>query len=550
MEASPARIVQFFDGKRQCIIPLFQRPYTWERKRWETLWDDILAHYETTDEGPSHFMGAVVTLPARTVPVGVSKFLIIDGQQRLTTIAALLLAIRDAVPDEKRESVQDDYLVNRHNSGEPDYLKLLPTQRDREAYSALIAGTPPPGGSRIADAKRFFAEVLRGQDGDGRRIDPLRVLQVVVTALQVVSINLGDADDPYLIFERLNYKGEPLTQADLIRNYILMRFRHSLGSGGDQERVHQRYWQPMEEDLGTALTDFLGHFVMLCRERSTRGAVYAAMKARLRDLDPAALESELCRMQTLSRHYAVFVTPGRESVAPVRAYLDNLKELKVTTIYPLLMRLFEYRASGHIADAGLQSALANLETLLVRRSVCGVPTNQLERIFSRWGRELPTDDTLGWLTDRIREGSGNRRCPSDREFRTALESGDLYHKDICRFILTSLERARDSREPADLSGTQTEHIMPQTLTDVWKADLGPMWQQDHEQLLHTLGNLTLSGYNAKLANAPFPEKRTNYAESHVDLTRGIAEWTAWTADQIRDRGARLATEAIGRWPSP
>lgn len=209
MEANPVRIVQYFDGEKQSIIPLFQRPYTWGKRNWQSLWLDIMSYYDDAGVGASHFMGAVVSIPAKTVPVGVTKHLVIDGQQRLTTVAIFLCALRDC-GDERRAAQIQDYLVNRHyDVNSPDFLKLLPTQGDRASYLQVING----GGVEIhidrdlvKECYDFFVKSLSGKDDEGEDIDPGRVFDIVKSCLQVVMINLGEADDPYLIFESLNFK--------------------------------------------------------------------------------------------------------------------------------------------------------------------------------------------------------------------------------------------------------------------------------------------------------------------------------------------------------
>ncbi|HWZ43707.1 MAG TPA: DUF262 domain-containing protein [Candidatus Saccharimonadales bacterium] len=261
MEANPVRVIQYFDGTKQNIVPLFQRPYTWEKSHWTNLWDDILPQYDLGAVDSTHFMGAVVSVPARTVPVGVNKHLIIDGQQRLTTIALLLCALRPFLNAQSKGRVED-YLVNRHYDG-PDRLKLMPTHGDREPFSRLVLDEElPPKGQKIRQAIDFFSNCINGQDLNGDPINPDLLLQTIERCLQVVMINLGDADDPYLIFESLNYKGEPLTQADLVRNYVLMRFKNSLGSGGEQEQVYFKLWKPIQESLADSLTEFLRHYAM------------------------------------------------------------------------------------------------------------------------------------------------------------------------------------------------------------------------------------------------------------------------------------------------
>ena len=241
MEASPTKVIQYFNGEKQNLIPLFQRPYTWKLDNWQSLWDDLMVQYELGESG-THFMGAIVSVPALAVPVGVSKFLIIDGQQRLTTVSLILCALRDCLDERSAARIQEVYLTNRFRDLE-DTLKFVPTQGDREVYRAIALDQQiPTKDSLMGQAYHFFKELfLSGRDANDEPVLPAKVLTTLEHCLQVVMINLSNDDDPYLIFESLNFKGEPLTQADLVRNYVLMRFRHSIDSGGEQQRIYRDY---------------------------------------------------------------------------------------------------------------------------------------------------------------------------------------------------------------------------------------------------------------------------------------------------------------------
>jgi uncharacterized protein with ParB-like and HNH nuclease domain len=214
---------------------------------------------DETNDKATHFMGAVVTMPARSVPVGVSKFLIIDGQQRLTTISILMAAVRDTLSPERqgsRRRIQQFYLTNDGSEGTELY-KLLPTQGDRPAYASLIQDSGAPLlESQFKKAYDYFKRRLRGENDDGEKIDSKRILDIIEKRLMVVMINLSDTDDPYLIFESLNFKGSPLEQSDLVRNYFLMRF-----SVTDQQGVYDTLWLPMQNRLGQGLTEFMRHFL-------------------------------------------------------------------------------------------------------------------------------------------------------------------------------------------------------------------------------------------------------------------------------------------------
>lgn len=554
MDASPVRIIEYFDGEKQSIIPLFQRPYTWERKNWDALWTDVLTQYCQDQDKSTHFMGAIVSIPATTVPVGVRKHLVIDGQQRLTTVALLLRAIRDFVTDDREKGRIDDYLINRHRDG-IERLKLLPTQGDRSCYTALL-NEPDEGSShRMCKALDFFRRAMTQPDPDDQSIDPSRLLQVVTQRLHVVMINLGESDDPYLIFESLNYKGEPLTQADLVRNYILMRFSHSLEPGGDQERVYDTVWKPLEERLGSQLTEYLRHYSMKDGENVKQGGVYAALKRRIADLpDAESVQSELQRLNLHGTFYKSFIDPSAELSHAVRRKLHAILALETTTCYPLLLRLFESRHSGLIDDDALVQCLTYIESFVVRRSVCNVPTNALNKLFLQWSRGFPTSttDVPDWLCTSMAAGGGSRRWPDDKAFENAFINEPQYgrNRKATRHILIRLEEAFEHKEPVDLELATIEHVMPQTLDATWKEQLGSTHAAVHTQWVDTLGNLTLTGYNSELGNMTFDKKKEFLQNSHIELNAAIAAQESWNEQTIRERARTLFQQARELFPGP
>lgn len=549
MEANPVKVIQYFDGTKQNVIPLFQRAYSWDKENWQTLWDDVLTQYHA---GPNstHFMGAIVSMPLRTVPVGVNKHLIIDGQQRLTTVALLLCALRLEL-DPKRAGRIEDYLTNRHYD-DSDYFKLVPTNADREAFFETAKGDAPTQPStRIAEAVSFFAKALKGDDQDGEPVVACKILDVLEQCLQVVMINLGDADDPYLIFESLNHKGEPLTQADLVRNYVLMRFRHSLEGGGEQEAVYTQLWRPIEESLGKHLTEFLRHFAMKDGVEIKQGGIYASTKARFAALqEPTTVKDELAAMRHHAEAYGRFVNPDREQRPQISSRLHTLKDLNVSTCYPLLLRLFELNRTGATSDIELQKCLSFIESYVVRRAIVGLPPNSLSRLFVSWGKHLAAPDVAVGLRGMMANTTGRGRWPADDEFKLAIESGSQYGRKWTREILVRIEEGFGHKELADVSRCTIEHVMPQSLSEGWKKDLGPTWPQIHDALLHTFGNLTLSAYNPEMGNQPFSDKRIRLGESHLELNLSIATQDAWGEAEIKSRANKLFSIAAKIWAGP
>ncbi|MEN9575797.1 MAG: hypothetical protein RL514_3652 [Verrucomicrobiota bacterium] len=361
MEAAPVNIIQYFDGAKQGIIPLFQRPYSWEYKDWKMMWEDVLAQYLPNDR-TSHFMGAVVTVPMRTVPVGVTKHLVIDGQQRLTTVAILLCAIRDqTAANDPTRGIIGDLLQNRHYQT-PDDLKLVPTQADRSAFSALVKKQPDEDitasiGSSVMEAYAYFTKQLQGKDSDDMPLNPRTVLEAIQQSLQVVMINLSATDDPYLIFESLNHKGKPLSEADLVRNYVLMRFQHSIVAGGEQEQVYQQLWSPMEAALKARISEFLRHYGMRLGANIREGEGYSAFKKEYEALKTSdAVLATLKETKQAAMTYERFVDPSLEANADIAERLQRMLDLGSSVFFPLLLRVYRSRQSEEIDNATLAAS--------------------------------------------------------------------------------------------------------------------------------------------------------------------------------------------------
>jgi uncharacterized protein with ParB-like and HNH nuclease domain len=553
MEASPARVIQYFNGEKQNLIPLFQRPYTWTENNWQILWDDLMVQYEVGDTG-SHFMGAIVSVPARSTPVGVSKYLIIDGQQRLTTVSILLCALRDGLDANSASRIQEVYLTNRFRDLE-DTLKFVPTQADRDVYRAIALDRHVPENNkdvRIAAAYHFFkSKLLKGTDPNGDPVEPAKVLTTLEQCLQVVMINLGDDDDPYLIFESLNFKGEPLTQADLVRNYLLMRFRHSISTGGEQERVYAKYWVPLESTLKSNLTEFLRHYTMKDGDDIKKGGIYAAIRARLKSMESTEnVEEEVHSMQRFGEFYAKLLWPAQESITSIHNRLENLKDIKVTTSYPLLLRLFDVRQSEKLSDIELEKCLGLVESFVVRRAVCGVPTNPLNKLFIQLAKNFPDTNYFFWLQRLLSSATGNGRFPKDAEFASAFMTQPQYGRGTTRFILCRLEKHFKHKESVDLSTATIEHILPQTLNQEWRNELGLEPDKIHATFVDTFGNLTLTGYNSELGNLPFSQKKVKLGNTHIELNRWILEQTNWRAIEIERRAEELLVLAKNIWMYP
>jgi uncharacterized protein with ParB-like and HNH nuclease domain len=556
MEANPVRIVQYFDGEKQSIIPLFQRPYTWNKRNWDSLWGDIMSYYDGSISSSSHFMGAVVSIPARTVPIGVTKHLVIDGQQRLTTVAILLCSLRDSIDDRKSAQIQD-YLVNRHYDNSADFLKILPTQGDRDAYLKIIKGTYDKNKDNhlINDCYEHFKKLLMGKDENDDAINPNRILDIVKSQLQVVMINLGESDDPYLIFESLNYKGEPLSQADLVRNYVLMRFRYSLGDGGEQERIYREIWHPMESRLNYNLEDFLWHNAIKNGENIKKPKVYTLIKTQFNEIrEVYDVERSIIEMNMNSMNYSRFINPEKETNVRIEKELQLLKRFEATITYPLLLKIFRANDNDQFDEDTLINCLKHINSVILRRAVCSEKRSALNRLFISISSKIPDEiERLDeWLANEFSRRVRSERWPDNDEFRSAIIHNKLYGTKAGRILLEGIETTLAGKEAVDLNSDKItiEHIMPQTLSDEWKSSIGHNYVDTHKRYSDTLGNLTLTGFNSELGNMSFFQKKSIYSESSLSMNRQLAIFETWGETEIIQRAEKIADQAIKIWSRP
>jgi len=550
-------------GDRQYRVPLYQRPYTWGEDNWRQLWADLLDQYYVLKRGSqyshqsAHFFGSFVLAPFNISARSAPTFLIVDGQQRLTTVFLLLAALRDtaAADDVNEYERYQGVLINERARRDGDRPRLVPTQSDRHAFESVIEGhLQNAGDGKILQTYRYFLAQLAKEDEDGDPLDLERVQRVVLDRLAVVEITADRDDNPHRIFESLNARGVPLTQADLLRNYIFML----LPTRG--ERVYQDVWQPMQEALGP------DHMVGLARVDLQRrgidanlGDVYRLQQDRLSAFahDEAALENEVRDLALRAKYYGCFVEPRAEQDAELRASLERLRQWGAQTTYPLLMHLYGLRGEQRATVEQLRRCLSYIEAFLVRRQLVGVPRNQLNRLFAdavrQLAEDLPVDEALRELLSRER-----RYWPTDEQIRVAFRTRNFYFAGRVpqrMLIMERLEQSFQHKEPVDLKAARPtlEHVMPQTLSEEWRQHLIERGDDPlvvHTQLLHTLGNLTLSAYNTELSNSVFERKQQMYGASHFELNKALAETPNWASKEILARADDLAARAIQIWPGP
>lgn len=544
MKATETKLQRLIEGTNQYLVPLFQRPYTWTSKEWDQLWTDIAELME----GPvvEHFIGPIVTAPARSVPEGVAKYLLIDGQQRITTLFVLLAAMRDHANalglDTLGPEIDETLLKNRFKSGN-DRFKLLPTQMDRKSFTDLVEGQAPAGDDGISKCYRYLLKKVKALDAAGLE----QCKNVVVNRLILVSIILDESDNPHVIFESLNSKGRDLTQADLIRNYFLMRVHVN-----EQERIFNKYWVPIQDRLGDGATEFIRHFLMLRGSWVRKDAVYWCLKGEAdQKRSQEQIEEYLANLERFSRYYHNLVNPREaETNTELAVRLHRLNRIEVTTAYPLLLALYDDFAKGKFPLQNFTNVLDMIENFMMRRWVCGAPTYDLNKFFPVMYGNASRD---GDLVVGIRKALAAKRYPRDSEFSDRLINSRLYvageKATKLKLLLERLEESYEHKEEVPFDNLTVEHIMPQKLTDAWREMLGDTAEDDHENWLHTLGNVTLTAYNPELSNSDFERKKSLLIESHLELNRNINSYATWTRDSIEKRAKSLVARAMLLWPS-
>ncbi len=546
MKATETNLLRFLDSTKQFTLPIFQRRYSWEKRHCEQLWDDVLRVGENEDI-PSHFLGSIVSIGdgSPTVP----KFLVIDGQQRLTTLSLLLSALGRAIEAKNvdiridRNRLEGYYLFNDREDGELRYKQLL-TPHDKDTLIQLLEeGEAPDNTSLLVENYRFFEDKLKRTD--------LEIVYKGIQKLMIVDIALDTrSDNPQLIFESLNSTGLRLSQADLIRNYVLMGQESNI-----QNRLYETYWYPMEQSFGTEYAKRFDLFIrdyltLKTRQIPNKGRVYESFKRYVADKrEPEALETIIKEIVHYAKHY-VRIALLEEADRELYACLKDIHALSVEVAFPFLLGVYEDYIQGQIEKSEVIEILRLIESYVFRRAICGIPTNNLNKIFAALTGQIDKDDYLLSLKSIFSRMIGTHRFPSDNEFQQEFLIKNVYHLRTRDYLLRKLEN--DGRkEPIRVQDYTIEHVMPQTLSEEWQSELGETWREVYEKYLHTIGNLTLTGYNSELSNNTFIDKQLiegGFLDSPLRLNRSLAEVEQWNETAIVDRAEILAKKAREIWP--
>jgi len=557
MNAQDLPITQLLNGARQFIVPIFQRDYSWGTKHCQQLWEDIV-RVGLDDSARSHFIGSIVYIAAEENNAAITRWLLIDGQQRLTTIILLLTALRDHMREidystENAEDtltpveLEDYYLINRHGRNERRY-KLHLRRADQDSIAAFLDARvlPTNPSNAIKENYEFLKNLVANAD--------LRTVYAGIAKLVIVDVCLTRGqDDPQMIFESLNSTGLDLTQADLIRNFVLMRLDEE-----EQTELYANFWQPLELSFGqryrTDFDKFIKDFLTLQLRPST------PLKSNETYRNFQYFYSERCKtstvrdiLETLKRYggYYVAFNLTQESDPVLKLAFVRLRNL-IEVASPVVMALYDCFASKNTLNiTEFVEAINLLESYIFRRSVCEMQTRSLGQIFSALSYRIKPEQPLVSLKVALARQGKQRKFPNDSEFRIALESRDVYSMRTCAYLLERLENF-ENREPTNTSNYSIEHVMPQNeqLRREWQEMLGLDWQRVHETWLHRLGNLTLTGYNSTYSDRSFQDKKSipgGFSDSTLRLNRFIREQSSWNAQIMHARTEQLTMKALQIW---
>lgn len=566
LQAGETTLNKLLNTSRQFIVPIFQRNYSWQKSQYEQLWFDIL-RASKFKEKQNHFIGSIVYIDMGTPAGRPQQLLLIDGQQRLTTISILLCAIKDYVQKFNLETklinlakIKNQFLYNSDEIDEDRY-KLLLNVQDKETYIKLIDNTiftVNKPATNIIKCYEFFYERIEDFIKQHGQIDEI---YAGIFKLSLVSISLDkDSDNPQMIFESMNSTGKDLSQTDLLRNYLLMDLTPE-----KQTRLYKTYWKPMEELFGEDIYKndvnkfdyFIRDFLTL---KSDTGYickinnVYENFKRYYLDNNCEKF-AVLKDLFTYAKYYAC-IDLLQENDDELKLYWQEFKKLDSHVVYPFLLKLYNDYSRQILIKEDFKKILQIVISYLWRRAICEIPTNSLSKTFAILYQAVDKDDYVNSVIKAFVFKSSYKRFPSDYEVREKLQTKDIYHFRLRRYLLEALENYYH-KEPIDLNTANytIEHIMPQNIEHnlSWQQMLGEDWQEVHSLYLHTLGNLTITGYNAEMSNKSFVEKvngESGFKHSHLKLNESIAQSDVWNKKAIQRRTNILTDIILKIWKYP
>ncbi len=560
MKADATTLLGFFEENQnnQFVIPIYQRLYSWGKEQCKQLWDDIIK-IGGNDKMNGHFIGSILyVLDGNTHS---SPLLIIDGQQRLTTITLLFIALRNRSSDEVKRKKMESYLINSNKDGDKKF-RLILSESDKDTLLFLIDKNkrkPSEPSLKIMENFKLFEEWIR------KNTDKLETIFKGLEKLTIVWIALKkEKDDPQLIFESMNSKGIELTQTDLIRNYIVMETEVE-----KQEGFYNQYWRAMEEDFKQSkkqskkedlFNKFVRHYLTIkTRDIPNINKVYGDFKD-YRQKKGIEIEDLLKDLQKYCGYFCQIafkkeddkIAFKKEDNKDLNKALSFLVDLEMDVVYPLLLELYSDYSDGVLSKQDFILIIDLTESYLCRRAVCDIPSNGLNKFFASFTRHIQKDEYFKSLEAHFGSLTEKRRFPNNDEFKDRFITIDFYKFQKKEYFFERLENF-DRKERVYTHEYTIEHIMPQTLTEEWKKDLGENFQEIHDKYFHTIGNLTLTGYNSEYSNKSFQKKRDmekGFKDSPLRLNQGLRDLKSFGEEEIKKRANDLADLALKIWTYP
>ncbi len=551
MEAGATTLLNFIkdNQKNQLVIPIYQRLYSWEKEQCKQLWDDIIK-IGGDDKMDGHFIGCILYV-LDGIKHSDNALLIIDGQQRLTTITLLLTALRDHLNDEdeflkkfSHQNIQKHYLINSDKDGDKKF-RLILSEPDRDTLLSLIdkdRRKPSEPSLKIVENFKLFEEWVSNTD-------KLETIFKGLDKLMIVEITLEKGkDDPQLIFESMNSKGMELAQTDLIRNYILM------GLEPEKQKIfYEKYWRAMEEEFKQNkkwFDRFVRHYLTIKTKIPNINKVYVVLKDH-RQKEGIEIEDLLKDLQKYCGYFCQ-IAFKKEADKDLNKALSFLVDLEMDVVYPLLLELYSDYSDGVLSKADFIPIIALIESYICRRAVCGLGTNSLNKVFPSFTKHIQKDEYFKSLKAHFGYLTEKQRFPNNDEFKDCFITIDFYKFQKNKYFFERLENF-ERKERVYTHEYTTEHIMPQTLTEEWKRDLGENFQAIHDKYLHTIGNLTKTGYNTEYSNRSFQEKQgmeKGFKDSPLRLNQSLRDLESFGEEEIKKRANVLADLALKIWTYP
>ena len=565
MKATEANLLKFLRKSPQFVIPIYQRNYSWTETQCRQLWADLMR--AGRDENiNAHFIGSIVYVERGLSSVTSQEaLLVIDGQQRLTTSTLLIAALakhfethhlNELLEAFSNRKLRNYYLLNPDEEGERQF-KLILSETDKDTLLAILQNTPMPAeaSSRIIENYALFQELIASHHSE------LEAICQGIAKLVIVDVSLDRAqDNPQLIFESMNSTGLELSQADLIRNYILMGLEPKL-----QTELYKSYWRPMEQAFGQAA--YVVHFDAFMRHYLTAKTgdipnmreVYVAFKAFARRFEGDTRDL-VADIHAYAGYYCAMALGAEDHIGLKQAFHD-LRELKVDVAYPFLLDMYHDYQKGLLSSEEALHIVRLVESYVFRRAICAIPTNSLNKTFAGMSRTLKKDCYLESVYAAFLLLPSYRRFPLDDEFQRDIKVRDLYNFRSRSYWLRRLEN-HGRKERVVVEDYTVEHILPQNeaLSKEWRDELGADWQRIQQDWLHTLGNLTLTGYNSEYSDRSFAYKRDDvtdkdgnpigFAHSPLKLNLGLGHVAIWDELAIKARANQLSATAAKVWGAP